>query len=132
MADNRGNNPRSLSGLPIDGLYSPDQLSASGFDPAADLGEPGQFPFTRGAYPNMYRGRLWTRRQIAGFGTAAATNERYRFLLDHGQTGLSTDFDHPTLTGYDSDHELAEGRLVVWASPSTPPPIWASCSTVFR
>ena len=79
MTDAR-NEPHSLSGLPIDGLYSPDQLAASGFDPAADLGEPGQFPFTRGAYPNMYRGRLWTRRQIAGFGTAAATNERYRFL----------------------------------------------------
>ena len=59
----------------------------------------------------MYRGRLWTRRQIAGFGTARATNERYRFLLAHGQTGLSTDFDHPTLTGYDSDHELAEGEV---------------------
>ena len=59
----------------------------------------------------MYRGRLWTRRQIAGFGTAQATNERYRFLLEHGQTGISTDFDHPTLTGYDSDHELAEGEV---------------------
>ena len=103
--------PHTLSGLPIGPLYTPDGLTASGFDPAADLGEPGQFPFTRGAYPDMYRGRLWTRRQIAGFGTARATNERYRFLLAHGQTGLSTDFDHPTLTGYDSDHELAEGEV---------------------
>ena len=72
---------------------------------------PGAYPFTRGPYPTMYRGRLWTRRQIAGFGTAKATNQRYRFLLDRGQTGISTDFDHPTLTGYDSDHELAEGEV---------------------
>ena len=104
-------NPRTLSGIPIAPLYSPETLDAAGFDPARDLGEPGAFPFTRGAYPTMYRGRLWTRRQIAGFGTAQATNERYRFLLAHGQTGLSTDFDHPTLTGYDSDHELAEGEV---------------------
>ena len=62
----------------------------------------------------MYRGRLWTRRQIAGFGTPQATNERYRFLLEHGQTGISTDFDHPTLTGYDSDHELARARSAGW------------------
>ena len=104
-------NPRTLSGLPIEPLYTPAGLDTSGFDPETDLGNPGEFPFTRGAYPTMYRGRLWTRRQIAGFGTARATNERYRFLLAHGQTGLSTDFDHPTLTGYDSDHELAEGEV---------------------
>ena len=103
--------PRTLSGLPIEPLYTPGGLAASGHDPDASLGNPGEFPFTRGAYPTMYRGRLWTRRQIAGFGTARATNERYRFLLAHGQTGLSTDFDHPTLTGYDSDHELAEGEV---------------------
>ena len=102
---------RTLSGIPVEGLYSPDGLAGGGFDAGRDLGAPGEFPFTRGAYPDMYRGRLWTRRQIAGFGTAAATNERYRFLLAHGQTGLSTDFDHPTLTGYDSDHELAEGEV---------------------
>ena len=102
---------RTLSGIPVDPLYSPDRLADVGFDSARDLGNPGEFPFTRGAYPTMYRGRLWTRRQIAGFGTARATNERYRFLLAHGQTGLSTDFDHPTLTGYDSDHELAEGEV---------------------
>ena len=104
-------NPRTLSGIPIAPLYTPEGLAAGGFDPAADLGRPGEFPFTRGAYPTMYRGRLWTRRQIAGFGTAQATNARYRFLLAHGQTGLSTDFDHPTLTGYDSDHELAAGEV---------------------
>ncbi len=102
---------RTLSGIHINELYSPEGLAAYGFDSERDLGSPGEFPFTRGAYPNMYRGRLWTRRQIAGFGTARATNERYRFLLAHGQTGLSTDFDHPTLTGYDSDHELAEGEV---------------------
>ncbi len=102
---------RTLSGIPVEGLYSAEGLETGGFDAGRDLGAPGEFPFTRGAYPNMYRGRLWTRRQIAGFGTAAATNERYRFLLAHGQTGLSTDFDHPTLTGYDSDHELAEGEV---------------------
>ena len=104
-------NRRTLSGIPIAPLYTAEGLVAEGFDAARDLGEPGAFPFTRGAYATMYRGRLWTRRQIAGFGTARATNERYRFLLAHGQTGLSTDFDHPTLTGYDSDHELAEGEV---------------------
>ena len=106
-----GDGRRTLSGIPIAALYSPEGLAAGGFDPARELGLPGEFPFTRGAYPTMHRGRLWTRRQIAGFGTAQATNQRYRFLLAHGQTGLSTDFDHPTLTGYDSDHELAEGEV---------------------
>ena len=100
---------RSLSGLEVKPVYTPDDLADTDF--ARDLGQPGEFPFTRGPYPNMYLGRLWTRRQIAGFGTAQATNERYRFLLEHGQTGISTDFDHPTLTGYDSDHELAEGEV---------------------
>ena len=100
---------RTLSGLEVKGLYTQEDLT--GFDHARDLGAPGEFPFTRGPYPDMYRGRLWTRRQIAGFGTASATNQRYRFLLEHGQTGISTDFDHPTLTGYDSDHELAEGEV---------------------
>ena len=111
MTSSNDDNPRTLSGLPVDPLYTPAGLAAGGFDAAQALGNPGEFPFTRGAYPTMYRGRLWTRRQIAGFGTAQATNERYRFLLAHGQTGLSTDFDHPTLTGYDSDHELAEGEV---------------------
>ena len=100
---------RTLSGLEVKPVYTPDDLANSDF--IRDLGHPGEFPFTRGPYPNMYLGRLWTRRQIAGFGTAQATNERYRFLLEHGQNGISTDFDHPTLTGYDSDHELAEGEV---------------------
>ena len=76
-----------------------------------DLGYPGGFPFTRGVYPSMYRGRLWTMRQFAGFGTAAETNERFRYLLEHGQTGLSTAFDMPTLMGYDSDHPRSEGEV---------------------
>ena len=102
-------NRHTLSGLEVKELYSQEDLA--GFDHERDLGQPGAYPFTRGPYPNMYRGRLWTRRQIAGFGTPQATNQRYRFLLEHGQTGISTDFDHPTLTGYDSDHELAEGEV---------------------
>ena len=110
MSDDTNGKPnRSLSGLEVKPVYTPDDLANTDF--ARDLGQPGEFPFTRGPYPNMYLGRLWTRRQIAGFGTAQATNERYRFLLDHGQNGISTDFDHPTLTGYDSDHELAEGEV---------------------
>ena len=100
---------KTLSGLEVKPVYGPE--SSAGIDFDRDLGRPGEFPFTRGPYPDMYRGRLWTRRQIAGFGTPQATNERYRFLLEHGQTGISTDFDHPTLTGYDSDHELAEGEV---------------------
>ena len=107
--EKQGGKYRTLSGLEVKEVYTPDDVS--GLDYGRDLGAPGSYPFTRGPYPNMYRGRLWTRRQIAGFGTAQATNQRYRFLLEHGQTGISTDFDHPTLTGYDSDHELAEGEV---------------------
>ena len=100
---------KTLSGLEVKEVYTPEDLAP--WDYQGDLGSPGEFPFTRGAYPTMYRDRLWTRRQIAGFGTAKATSQRYRFLMEHGQTGISTDFDHPTLTGYDSDHELAEGEV---------------------
>ena len=78
---------------------------------ARAIGEPGEFPFTRGVYPNMYRGRLWTMRQYAGFGTAEETNRRYRYLLDHGQTGLSVAFDLPTQMGFDSDHDMATGEV---------------------
>jgi len=109
MPDNKEPLKNSLSGLKVKPVYTPDDLANMDF--TRDLGHPGEYPFTRGPYPDMYLGRLWTRRQIAGFGTAQATNERYRFLLDHGQNGISTDFDHPTLTGYDSDHELAEGEV---------------------
>ena len=99
----------TVSGTPIERIYTPEHVAA--LDYGEDLGNPGEFPFTRGVYPSMYRGRQWTRRQIAGFGTAKSTNARYRFLLANGQTGLSTDFDHPTLTGYDSIHPLAEGEV---------------------
>ncbi len=100
---------RTLSDIEVDGLYTPQDVSEQDFEER--IGFPGSYPFTRGAYPTMYRGRPWTRRQIAGLGTASSTNKRFRFLLDHGQTGLSTDFDHPTLTGYDSDDDLAEGEV---------------------
>lgn len=92
-------------------LYGPDDLEAIGFDPARDLGYPGEPPFTRGVQPNMYRGRLWTMRQYAGFGTADESNERYHYLLRQGQTGLSVAFDLPTQMGRDSDHALAEGEV---------------------
>ena len=79
-------------------------------DPEEKIGSPGEYPFTRGPYPSMYRGRLWTMRQFAGFGTVEETNERFHYLLDHGQTGLSTAFDMPTLMGYDSDHDAQPRR----------------------
>ncbi len=93
------------SGIPIKPLYTADDAGD------ADLGAPGEFPFLRGVYPTMYRGRLWTMRQYAGFGTAEATNHRYRYLLDHGQTGLSVAFDLPTQMGYDADHGMAKGEV---------------------
>jgi len=98
----------TISGLENDPLYTPDTVE---IDYEAELGYPGVYPFTRGVYPSMYRGRLWTMRQFAGFGTAEETNERFRYLLDHGQTGLSTAFDMPTLMGYDSDHPRSLGEV---------------------
>ncbi len=98
----------TISGLPVEPLYSAETTEV---DYERDLGDPGEFPFTRGIYPSMYRGRLWTMRQFAGFGTAEETNERFRYLLDHGQTGLSTAFDMPTLMGYDSDHPRSLGEV---------------------
>ncbi|HWJ42961.1 MAG TPA: methylmalonyl-CoA mutase family protein [Solirubrobacterales bacterium] len=98
----------TISGKEIQPLYTEDDL---GSDAAAGIGEPGSYPFTRGPYPSMYRGRLWTMRQFAGFGTVEETNERFHYLLDHGQTGLSTAFDMPTLMGYDSDHERSLGEV---------------------
>ena len=97
------------SGIPVDLLYVPDDIA--GLDNPNDLGFPGEFPFTRGVQPTMYRSRLWTMRQYAGFGTAEESNARYRYLLDQGQTGLSIAFDLPTQIGYDSDHPLAEGEV---------------------
>ncbi len=98
----------TLSGEPIKPLYTDRDLPA---DPDESIGVPGQFPFTRGVYGSMYRGRLWTMRQFAGFGTAEETNERFRYLLDHGQTGLSTAFDMPSLMGHDSDHPRSLGEV---------------------
>jgi methylmalonyl-CoA mutase N-terminal domain/subunit len=97
------------SGIEIRPVYGPSDLE--GWDPARQLGEPGHFPFTRGIRPDMYRGRLWTMRQYAGFGTAESTNERFKFLLGAGQTGLSCAFDLPTQMGYDSDHPRSEGEV---------------------
>ena len=98
----------TMSGLEVEPLYTPDDVE---IDYERDLGRPGEYPFTRGVYPTMYRGRLWTMRQFAGFGTAAETNERFHYLLEHGQTGLSTAFDMPTLMGYDSDHARSLGEV---------------------
>jgi methylmalonyl-CoA mutase, N-terminal domain len=100
---------RTDSGIEIEPLYGPAELES--FDPKRDLGFPGAFPFTRGVYPSMYRGRLWTMRQYAGMGTADDTNRRFRYLLDHGQTGLSVAFDLPTQMGLDSDHPRALGEV---------------------
>jgi methylmalonyl-CoA mutase, N-terminal domain len=96
----------TLSGEPVRPLYTDADLPAP-----AEIGLPGEYPFTRGVYPSMYRGRLWTMRQFAGFGTAEETNERFRYLLEHGQTGLSTAFDMPSLMGHDSDHPLSLGEV---------------------
>jgi methylmalonyl-CoA mutase, N-terminal domain len=100
---------RTDAGIEIKPVYGPQDLE--GFDPGRDLGNPGEPPFTRGIYPNMYRGRLWTMRQYAGMGSAKETNARFRYLLDHGQTGLSIAFDLPTQMGFDSDHPRAEGEV---------------------
>lgn len=99
----------SPGGLPIEAVVTPEDLR--GWDPERELGYPGAFPFTRGVYPTMYRGRLWTMRQYAGFGSAAESNRRYRYLLAQGQTGLSVAFDLPTQIGMDSDHALAQGEV---------------------
>src|SRR5438067_13878771 len=98
----------TISGVENEPLYSPENVE---LDYERDLGWPGAYPFTRGVYPSMYRGRLWTMRQFAGFGKAEETNARFRYLLDHGQTGVSTAFDMPTLMGYDSDHARSLGEV---------------------
>jgi methylmalonyl-CoA mutase, N-terminal domain len=99
----------TLSGLPLERLYTDESLA--GWDEEEALGYPGEFPYTRGIYPSMYRGRLWTMRQYAGFGSAAESNQRYRYLLSKGQSGLSVAFDLPTQIGMDSDHALALGEV---------------------
>jgi methylmalonyl-CoA mutase N-terminal domain/subunit len=108
-APGREQPPTTVSSVPIDALYTPESLDD--FDPETDLGYPGQYPFARGVHASMYRSRLWTMRQFAGFGTPRQTNERFRFLLDRGQTGLSTAFDLPTLMGLDSDDPRAAGEV---------------------
>ena len=98
----------TISGLPVERLYLP---QTPGQEYAGKLGLPGEYPYTRGVQPNMYRGRLWTMRQYAGFATAAESNQRYRYLLEQGTTGLSVAFDLPTQIGYDADHKLAQGEV---------------------
>jgi methylmalonyl-CoA mutase N-terminal domain/subunit len=99
---------RTNTGFTVKRIYTALDLAQT---PSEDISLPGRYPFTRGAYPTMYRGRLWTMRQIAGFGTAEDTNKRFKYLIAQGQTGLSTDFDMPTLMGYDSDHAMSEGEV---------------------
>ena len=99
---------RTRSGIPVKRVYTPEDVAAI---PPEEIGLPGRYPYTRGPYPTMYRGRPWTMRQIAGFGTGEDTNRRFRYLIEQGQTGLSVDFDMPTLMGYDSDHPRALGEV---------------------
>src|SRR6266702_947483 len=99
----------TLSGIPLKTVYTPEDLSD--FDSQSPLGSPGEFPYTRGIHSTMYRGKLWTMRQYAGFGTASQSNARYRYLLAQGQTGLSVAFDLPTQMGRDSDHPRARGEV---------------------
>ena len=108
VPERKGELHSTMSGVEVEPLDTPDTVQVAY---ARDLGYPGEYPFTRGVYPSMYRGRLWTMRQFAGFGTAKETNERFRYLLEQGQTGLSTAFDMPTLMGYDSDHARSLGEV---------------------
>jgi methylmalonyl-CoA mutase N-terminal domain/subunit len=107
--ERKGLYPYTISGVPIRPLYGPEDVA--GMDLARDLAVPGEYPFTRGVHPTMYRGRMFTMRQFAGFGTARETNQRFHYLLEHGQTGLSIAFDNPTIMGYDSDHPKSHGEV---------------------
>src|SRR5215470_10739221 len=102
---------QTLSGVPLKNHYGPDDLEKKGWSYEESLNDPGAFPYTRGVHETMYRGKLWTMRMFAGFGTPEDTNRRFHFLLEHGQTGLSTAFDMPTLMGYDPDHARALGEV---------------------
>ena len=102
-------NVKTDSEIEVDVLYTPDDITE--VDYLRDIGFPGQYPYTRGVQPTMYRERIWTMRQYSGFGTAEETNRRFKYLLGQGQTGLSIAFDLPTQIGYDSDHELAQGEV---------------------
>ena len=119
----------TISGEPIRPLYTEEDLPVGIGGVDDPVGLPGEFPFTRGVYGSMYRGRLWTMRQFAGFGTAAETNERFRYLLDHGQTGLSTAFDMPSLMGHDSDHPRSLGEVGVRGWRWTRWRTWRPCLT---
>ncbi|HMG57722.1 MAG TPA: methylmalonyl-CoA mutase family protein [Kofleriaceae bacterium] len=113
-APGRGSSPddvRTMSGIPLKPTYGPDDLSARNWSYERDLGHPGQYPYTRGPHATMYRGKPWTMRMFAGFGTPEDTNRRFKFLLENGQTGLSTAFDMPTLMGYDPDHTRSLGEV---------------------
>ena len=110
-SDTHSDERRTLSGEPVRELYTHDDLPDGIGTERDPIGKPGSYPFTRGVYPSMYRGRLWTMRQFAGFGTSEETNERFRYLLEHGQTGLSTAFDMPSLMGHDSDHPRSLGEV---------------------
>jgi methylmalonyl-CoA mutase N-terminal domain/subunit len=107
--EKRADERRTESGIEVKPLYKPEDLE--GFDYAERLGDPGEYPYTRGVYPTMYRGRPWTMRQYAGFGTARETNRRFKYLIEAGQTGLSVAFDLPTQMGRDSDHQLSLGEV---------------------
>jgi len=98
----------TIGDIPVKRVYTAADIAGT---PLEDIGLPGRYPFTRGPYPTMYRSRHWTMRQIAGFGTGEDTNRRFKYLISQGQTGLSTDFDMPTLMGYDSDHPMSEGEV---------------------
>jgi methylmalonyl-CoA mutase, N-terminal domain len=102
---------KTMSGIPLKGIYRPEDLSSTGWSYDDKLGDPGQYPYTRGPHETMYRGKPWTMRMFAGFGTPDDTNQRFKFLLEHGQTGLSTAFDMPTLMGYDPDHARSLGEV---------------------
>src|SRR5262245_27818652 len=102
---------KTMSGIPLKPCYGPEDLTSSGWSYDAKLGDPGQYPFARGPHSTMYRGKPWTMRMFAGFGTPEDTNQRFKFLLAHGQTGLSTAFDMPTLMGYDPDHARSLGEV---------------------
>src|SRR3954447_21740821 len=102
---------RTISGIPLKPSYGPEDLSDRGWSYAKDLGDAGQYPFTRGPHATMYRGKPWTMRMFAGFGTPEDTNRRFKFLLASGQHGLSTAFDMPTLMGYDPDHTRSLGEV---------------------
>ena len=114
------------SGITIDPWYRPTDVQTEG------LGLPGEFPYTRGIQPTMYRGRLWTMRQYAGFGSATETNDRFKYLLANGQTGLSVAFDLPTQMGTGLRYPLPEAKSAKWAWPSTHCTTWKSCSKAFR